>query len=100
MHLDLLSIPQSGGKNVKTFCFVLFCFRLHAFIEAAALLRPIVLRYACAPTAIYSYLTTVCVLFFCCFLFIFILICRLFGYFCTIAVLSLYEEYVARFFLS
>ena len=25
MHLDLLSIPQSGGKNVKTFLFPTAC---------------------------------------------------------------------------
>ena len=32
-------------------CFVLLRFRLHAFIEVAALLRSIVLRYAGAPIA-------------------------------------------------
>ena len=42
--------------------FVLFRFCLYDFIEAAAL-RSIVLRYACAPTATRSYLTTVYVLF-------------------------------------
>ena len=42
--------------------FVLFRFRIFAFIEAAALCS-IVLRYACAPTVTRSYLTSACVLF-------------------------------------
>ena len=54
--------------------FVLFRFRLFALTEAAAL-RSIVHRYACAPTATRSYLTTVCVLF--CFSF-FLWRCRFF----------------------
>ena len=29
MHLDLLSIPQSGGKNVKTFIYL----RGHLLVE-------------------------------------------------------------------
>ena len=29
MHLDLLSIPQSGGKNVKTFSCCCCCFTQH-----------------------------------------------------------------------
>ena len=45
-------------------CFVLFRFRIFAFIVAAAL-RPIFLRYAHAPTTPRSYLTrVVCVLLF------------------------------------
>ena len=43
-------------------CFVLFRLRLFAFVEAVAL-RPIVLRYVCAPAATRSQLPTVCVLF-------------------------------------
>ena len=42
-------------------CFVLFCFCLFAFTEAAAL-RSTVFRYAYAPTATRSYITTVCVI--------------------------------------
>ena len=51
-----------------------FCFRILAFTDAAALFvqSVFVLRYTCAPTATRSYLTTVCALFcFCSFLFCF-----------------------------
>ena len=56
----------------RSVCFVLFRFRLFAFTEAAVL-RSIVLRYACAPTATRSYLTTncLCPLLFC-FFFVFL----------------------------
>ena len=50
------------------FCFVLFNFRLFAFIEATAL-RAIVLRYTCAPTATRTQLPNSCL---CPFLFLFI----------------------------
>ena len=50
-----------GVEFVSLFCFLLR-FRVYAFDQAAAH-RSIVLRYACAPTATRSYLTTVCVLF-------------------------------------
>ena len=74
--------------------FVLFRFRLYAFVEAAAL-RSIVLRYAYAPTTTRSYLTTVCVL----FSFLFLPFFRFFGdvafpeYFCTTTAFSLYGGY-------
>ena len=80
MNFIFLTIPKAN-------IIIFYC------TEAAAL-RSIVLRYACAPTAKRSYLTTVCVLF-CCF----------FGddaffeYFCTITVVALYGEYVVRSFL-
>ena len=72
--------------------FVLFRFRLFAFIEGAAL-RSIVLRYACArqPNAV----TTHCL---CPLLFLVYL--EFSDYFCTIAVFSLYGEHVVRFFLT
>ena len=49
--------------------FVLFRFRIFAFIEDAAL-RSIVFRYACASTAPRSNLTVVCVLFYFSFVFV------------------------------
>ena len=70
--------------------FVLFCFFPNTLIEAKALhLRSIVLRCAGAPT------TKTCF-----FLFPFCLFwrCRFFpSIFCTIAIFSLYGEYVVRF---
>ena len=66
-------------------CFVLLRFRLHAFVEAAAL-RSIVFRYTGAPIA-----TRVCFYFFGESLFPSI--------FCTISAFSLYGEYVVRSFL-
>ena len=78
-------------------CFVLFRFVFHvfAFIEAAALCSNF-LRYACAPAASCSYLTTVCVLF--CF------VSLEMSFFSRtlvpfIVVFSPYEEYVVRFSL-
>ena len=62
---------------LRLFCFILFRFHHFAFIEAAAL-RSIVLRYACAPTATRSYLTTDCALFCFCFAFSFSLEMSLF----------------------
>ena len=75
--------------GVVTFVLFSFVFRLYAFIEAAAL-RPIALRYAGAPIATRSF-----------FFLLFIWRCRFFRLFvfCTIAVFSLYREYVVRLFL-
>ena len=68
-------------------CFVLLCFRLHAFVKAAAP-RSIVLRYAGAPIATF------------CFLHFLHLEMSLFpSIFCTVAVFSLYGEYDVRSFL-
>ena len=47
--------------------FVLFCFVSLLSLNEAAAFRSIVLRYAYAPTATRSYLTTVCALFCFCF---------------------------------
>ena len=77
-----------------------FCFRILAFTDAAALFvqSVFVLRYTCAPTATRSYLTTVCVLFL--FLFLpFLFLWRCSSTFCAISVFSLYGEYVVRFLL-
>ena len=67
---DRMIIAQSkrvrAGSITLINLFVLFLFRFRPFfdlIEAAAALRSIVLRYACAPADTHSYLTTVCVLF-------------------------------------
>ena len=66
---------------LRLFCFVLFHFCLFASNRAAAL-RSIVLRYACAPTATRSYLTSVWVIFCICLLFFFLLWrCRFFRVF-------------------
>ena len=75
---------QLGSKKRELYKFVLLRFRLHAFIEAAAL-RSIVLRYAGAPIA-----TRVS------FFSPFVLLEMAFfpSIFCTIAVFSLYGEYV------
>ena len=70
--------------------FVLFRFRLYTFIEAAAL-RSIVLRYVGA-------LTATCEFSF--FPFISLKMSLFPIIVCTIAVSSLYGEYVVRFFLS
>ena len=80
------------------FCYVLFSFRLHVFIEAAAL-RSIVVQYTCAPTATGSCLTNVCVLFcFCYFLPCFFRDAPFPEYFYTIAVFSRTEStYVFAF---
>ena len=76
-------------------CFVLLRFRLrfrlYDFIEAAAF-RSIVLRYAGAPTA-----TRVYFLFF--FPCIYLEMSLFTSFFCTIAIFSLYGEYVVSFFL-
>ena len=64
-------------------------FRLYSFIEAAAL-SPIVLRYAGAPIAIR-------VSFF--FPFVYVEMSIFPSIVCTIAVLSLYGEYLVRFCL-
>ena len=83
-------------------CCVLFRFRRIAFTEATVLCL-IVLRYACAPTATRSYLTTVCALLCVClffFLFLFFFGDAAFSkYFCTKNIFSLYGECVVRFFL-
>ena len=71
-------------------CFVLLRFRLYALIEAAAL-RSIVLRYAGAPIA-----TRVSIF----FLFVYLEMSLFPSVFCTIAVFSLYGEYVVRSFLQ
>ena len=89
----LHSILRAFGLRVSyRLTFVLFCFFLNTFTEAKALhLRSIILRYAGAPT------TKKCF-----FLFPFCLFwrCRFFpSIFCTIAIFSLYGEYVVRFFL-
>ena len=76
-----------SGVTFVLFCYALLCFvfRLHAFVEAAAL-RSIVLRYAGAPIA-----TRV---------FLFLFDVSLFpSIFCTISDFSLYGEYVVRSFL-
>ena len=73
----------------------LFRFRIFASIEAAPL-RPIVLRYACSPTATCSYLTTVCVLFRFCSLEMSLSPSVLYHY---SSVSSLNGERVVRFFL-
>ena len=68
----------SGVKFVFYFCLVfvfLLSLKPRPFVQSSFVLRSsfFVLRYACAPTATRSYLTTVCVLFllFCFFLFFF-----------------------------
>ena len=81
---------MSGGLSLVLPLFFLLRFRLYVSVEAAAL-RAIALRYADAPIA-----TRVCLFFsFCSF-----------GdvafseyFFCTIAIFSLYGEYVVRSFL-
>ena len=71
-------------------CFVLLRFRLYAFFVEVAALRSILLRYAGAPIA-----TRVFCLFFCFLLFNWSMEMSLFpSIFCTIAVFSLYVEYV------
>ena len=80
--------------------FVLLRFSLCAFFEAAAL-RSIVLRHARAPTATRSYLPTVCAFFcFCLFGDVAFGDVAFSEYFCTIAVLSLYGEYVVPYVFS
>ena len=80
---------SSSGATFVLFCFV---FVLNAFVEAAAL-RSIVLRYAGAPIATRVFFS----FFFSPFVY---LEMSLFpSIFCTIAVFSLYGEYVVRSFL-
>ena len=64
-------------------------FRLYAFVEAAAL-RSIALMYAWAPIA-----TRVSFL----FPFVYLEMSLFPSIFCAVAVFSLYEEYVVRFFI-
>ena len=83
-------------------CFVLFRFRIFAFIQAAALCS-IVIRYVCTPAATRSYLTTVFCLSvssFVLFLFMFFWRFRSFRVFSYhyIAVSSLFGYYVGRLF--
>ena len=77
------------GVKFVLFCFVLFRFRLYAFVEAAAL-RSIVLRYAGAPIARR-------VSFF--FPFVYLEMPLFPSIFCTISAFSLYGEHVVRSFL-
>ena len=91
-------------------CFVLvllcFVFRLHAFVEAAAL-RSIVLRCAGAPIATrvsFLFFPFVCLemslfLFFFHVYIFFLFVSFLFFFFCTISAFSLHGEYVVRSFL-
>ena len=79
-----------------TFVFVCFIFVFLLLLKPRPFVQSFfVLRYACAPTATRSYLTTVCVLF--CFVssfFVFVMEMSLFlGIFCTITAFSLYGEY-------
>ena len=89
-RLDLLGIPQSGGKNVKTFVSSSPFFV--AFIEAAALCS-IVLRYACCAPA--ATCIGVCVLFF----LLGRVACFVFRVFCTIAVSPSHGESTLYVFL-
>ena len=75
---------------LRLFCFALLRFRLYAFVEAAAL-RSIVLRYAGVPIAVR-------VSFF--FPFVYLEMSLFPSIFRTIAVFSLYGEYVVRSFLQ
>ena len=70
-----------------TFVLFLLIFRLYAFVEAAAVLRSIVLRYAGAPIA-------TLVSFFLSFFLLLILMSLFPSIFCTIAVFSLFGKYV------
>ena len=73
-------------------CFVLLRFRLYAIFVEAAVLCSIVLRYAGAPIATRASL-------FLFFPFVYLEMSLFPSIFCSIAVFSLYGEYVVCFFL-
>ena len=76
-----------GAFSGVTFVFILLRFRLYAFVEAAAL-RSIAIRYVGASVAARVSLF---------FPFVYLEISLFPSIFCTIAVFSLYGEYVLRF---